>query len=68
MIIACYTLIVTMLDRNRDVLVARNVTRIDDVEDYREDDAGAINSKSDPPKQLLVKLLLEILQHDESDG
>lgn len=68
MITACYTLIVTMLDRNRDVLIARNVTRIDDVEDYREDDAGAINPKSDPPKQLLVKLLLEILQHDESDG
>lgn len=66
--IACYTLIVTMLDRNRDVLIARNVTRIDDVEDYREDDASAVNAEGDPPKQLLVKLLLEILQNDESDG
>lgn len=68
MIIACYTLIVTMLDRNRDVLITRNVTRINDVEDDRENNASAVNAEGDPPKQLLVKLLLEVLQHDESDG
>lgn len=65
-----YQLITSMLFQHRhwvEAFVAHEITRIHDVEDDREDDAGAVNAERDPPQKLLVKSLLEVLQHDETN-
>ena len=38
-----------------------------DVEDDGEQRAGQIGAERQPPDQLLVQLLLEVLQHDEAE-
>lgn len=38
------------------------------IEGHSEDHQGRVGAQCDPPEQLLVQLLLEVLQHEQSNG
>lgn len=65
----CLLIAAMVFDHRHWVIIfTHKIAGVDDVEDDCKNDASTVNAQGDPPKQLLVKFLLKVLQHDETDG
>ena len=67
-VVAVFVVVVLVVVSSSLRVEKRLVVRIEDVEEDGEEGAGGVDAERNPPDELLVKLLLEILEHEQTDG